>query len=91
MGDDLPPSLRLAHLAFDSPFAAVFRDHLGRVEMFHRITGDDTRTRPLKRSKTAKRGKPRGRNGTSSPRMTSPRSATGSRMTSTKQSEWAGR
>jgi hypothetical protein len=41
MGDDLPPSLRLAHLAFDSPFAAVFRDHLGRVEMFHRITGDD--------------------------------------------------
>jgi hypothetical protein len=41
MSDDLPPSLRLAQLAADSQFAAVFRDYLARVEMFHRITGSD--------------------------------------------------
>jgi hypothetical protein len=38
---DLPPSLRLAHRAFDSPLINAFGDHLCRVEMFHRITGGD--------------------------------------------------
>ncbi len=41
MTDDIPPSLRLADLAFDSPLMAAFRDYLARVEMFHRITDHD--------------------------------------------------